>query len=566
MKLAKLKIQNFKGLRGNQNEIDFSNSNIIFLLGQNNVGKSTYLRAYEFFRTSSQKSVAEDFYNQTSENPIIIEGWFIKEDGDENETELLGKGKEKDPDWIKKWVGEDGYIKVKKEWKNIGDSFEKFTFSPEQNNWVLNGFGGMESLFTKYTPEPIVISAMEDQNSLEKKVNDLLEKEFVKKVKDTYPEKYESLINGVKELQSLITGSESVENLNVELNKHFQQVFTDLTLKIQASKDENIKIEDAFKKNHSIIVERQENQRKETFLQNGHGVIRQALFNFLTFIKRESETNRKQYLILFEEPEVFLHPKVAFKLRNSLYELAANIPYQIICATHSPLMIDISKSHASLIRVVKSTDEITATFQVGEDIFGRDDEQKERVQMINRFNPHICEAFYADKVILVEGDTESIVYRDLLKRFYPNEEIFVLNTGSKNNIPFFQEILTKFQITHFVIHDTDTEKRDDGKNNSAWTLNQKIWTRIEEANKIKLNLARRYVHITNFETAHEEHYIKIGNAIDISKDKPLQAYKFATSIDDTNKENIDCFKWLQDIVGKQEILHDMDYIHKNVSN
>jgi len=566
MKLAKLKIQNFKGLRGNQNEIDFSNSNIIFLLGQNNVGKSTYLRAYEFFRTSSQKSVAEDFYNQTSENPIIIEGWFIKEDGDENETELLGKGKEKDPDWIKKWVGEDGYIKVKKEWKNIGDSFEKFTFSPEQNNWVLNGFGGMESLFTKYTPEPIVISAMEDQNSLEKKVNDLLEKEFVKKVKDTYPEKYESLINGVKELQSLITGSESVENLNVELNKHFQQVFTDLTLKIQASKDENIKIEDAFKKNHSIIVERQENQRKETFLQNGHGVIRQALFNFLTFIKRESETNRKQYLILFEEPEVFLHPKVAFKLRNSLYELAANSPYQIICATHSPLMIDISKSHASLIRVVKSTDEITATFQVGEDIFGRDDEQKERVQMINRFNPHICEAFYADKVILVEGDTESIVYRDLLKRFYPNEEIFVLNTGSKNNIPFFQEILTKFQITHFVIHDTDTEKRDDGKNNSAWTLNQKIWTRIEEANKIKLNLARRYVHITNFETAHEEHYIKIGNAIDISKDKPLQAYKFATSIDDTNKENIDCFKWLQDIVGKQEILHDMDYIYKNVSN
>ena len=566
MKLAKLKIQDFRGLKGNQNEIDFSNSDIIFLLGQNNVGKSTYLRAYEFFRTSSQKSAIEDFYNQTSENQIIIEGWFIKEDGDENEIDLQGKGKEKDPDWVNKWVGEDGFIKVRKEWKNIGDGFEKFTFSPEQNSWVLNGFGGMESLFTRYTPEAIVISAMEDQSSLEKKVNDLLEKEFVKKAKDAYPEKYESLINGVKELQSLITGSESVENLNVELNKHFQQVFTDLTLKIQASKDENIKIEDAFKKNHSVIVERKENPRKETFLQNGHGVIRQALFNFLTFIKRESETNRKQYLILFEEPEVFLHPKIAFKLRNSLYELAANSPYQIICATHSPLMIDISKPHASLIRVVKSTDEITTTFQVGEDVFGRDDEQKERVQMINRFNPHICEAFYADKVILVEGDTETIVYRDLLKRYYPNEEIFVLNTGSKNNIPFFQEILTKFQINHFVIHDTDTEKRVDGKNNSAWTLNQTIWTKTEEANKIKPNLARRYVHITNFETAHEEQYKKIGNAIDISKDKPLRAYKFATSIDDTNKENIDCFKWLQDIVGKQEILHDMDYINKNVSN
>jgi predicted ATP-dependent endonuclease of OLD family len=66
MKLAKLKIQNFRGLKGNNNEIDFAKSNIIFLIGQNNVGKSTYLRAYEFFTNSSQKAVIEDFYNHIS--------------------------------------------------------------------------------------------------------------------------------------------------------------------------------------------------------------------------------------------------------------------------------------------------------------------------------------------------------------------------------------------------------------------------------------------------------------------------------------------------------------------
>jgi predicted ATP-dependent endonuclease of OLD family len=556
MKLSKLKIQNFRGLKGEQNEIDFSTSDIIFLLGQNNVGKSTYLRAYEFFTNSKQIAEREDFHNYAPEDKtIIIEGWFIKEAIDEDDTELHGKGKEKDAEWISKWVGEDGYVKIRKEWKIIGSGFEKFTYSPSECNWVLNGFGGMDTLFAKYAPTPIVISAMEDQSSLEKKVNDLLEKEFVKKIKETYPEKYDALITGVKELQSLITGSESVENLNTELNKHFQKVFTDLTLKIQATKDENIKIEDAFKKNHSVIVERKECSRKETFLQNGHGVIRQALFNFLTFLKRDSETNRKQYLILFEEPEVFLHPKIAFKLRESLYELAENSPYQIICATHSPLMIDISKPHASLIRIVKETNETTKTFQIGEDVFARDDEQKERVQMINRFNPHICEAFYADKVLLVEGDTEAIIYRDLLKKDYPNEEIFVLNTGSKNNIPFFQEILTKFQINHFVIHDTDTEKASNGNNNPAWSLNQTIWTKVEEANRIKPSLARRYVHVINFETAHK---ITLSGG----KDKPLKAYQFVKSID-REKEIPDCLKWLDDIVGKQEILHDMDYINSN---
>ena len=558
MKLSKLIIQNFRGLKGAQNEIDFTNSNIIFLIGQNNVGKSTYLRAYEFFTHSSQKASIEDFYNHTSENPIIIEGWFIKEDEDVNDADLQGKGKEKDAEWISKWVGEDGFIKIKKEWKNIGGSFEKFTFSPLENNWVLNGFGGMDTLFARYAPTPIAISAMEDQASLEEKVNKLIQDDFIKKVKENYFEDYNKLIEGVKNLQAKITGSESVENLNAELNKHFQKVFADLTLKIQASKDENIKIEDAFKKNHSVIVERKENPRKETFLQNGHGVIRQALFNFLTFLKKDTETNRKQYLILFEEPEVFLHPKVAFKLRESLYELAENSPYQVICATHSPLMIDISKPHASLIRVVKNTDETTATFQVGEDVFGRDDEQKERVQMLNRFNPHVCEAFYADKVILVEGDTETIVYRDLLKRYFQDEEIFVLNTGSKTNIPFFQEILTKFNINHFIIHDTDTEKAGNGNNNPAWSLNQTIWTKIEEANKVKPNLARRYVHITNFEIAHN---ITLSGG----KDKPLKAYQFVKGID-KDKEVPDCLKWLVDIAGKKEILHDMDYINKSVSN
>jgi len=560
MKLTKLKISDFRGLKGNENVIDFTNSNIIFLIGQNNVGKSTYLRAYEFFTNSKQVANAEDFYNHNAEFPIIIEGWFINEDEDINDLDLQGKGKEKDPDWIKKWVGKDGLIKIKKEWKNINASFEKFTFSPEKNNWELNGFGGIDSLFSKYAPTPIAISAMEDQISLEEKVNKLIQDDFIKKIKANYFKEYNDLVEGVKDLQAKITGSESVEHLNSELNEHFQKVFSDLTLKIQASKDENIKIEEAFKKNHSIIVERKGSPRKDTFLQNGHGVIRQALFNFLTFLKRDTETTRKQYLILFEEPEVFLHPKITFRLRESLYELAENSPYQIICATHSSLMIDISKPHASLIRVIKNSDETTATFQIGEDVFGCDEERKNQVQMINRFNPHICEAFYADKILLVEGDTETIVYRDLLKRYYPAEEVFVLNTGSKNNIPFFQEILTKFRINHFVIHDIDTEKifnkKGEERNNSAWTLNQKIWDKIEIANKEKQGLARRYVHIKNFEEAHK---IELSN----DKDKPLQAFNFVQKITINDKILPDCLRWLNDILGKQEILHDMNYIESN---
>lgn len=555
MKLHKLIISNFRGLNGDKNIIEFSNSNIIFLIGQNNVGKSTYLRAYEFFTNSSQKAVLEDFNDHNTEIPIIIEGWFLKEDEDEDDTDLQGKGKTSEPKWVEKWVNEDNIVRVRKKWSSVGVGFEKETFSPAENDFVANGFGGLDTLFSKYSPTPIAINAMESDSTLEEKVNKLIQDDFIKKMKLEHADLCNDITSKIKELQSKITSSDAVEELNVGLNENFQKIFSDLTLKIEASKEENIKIEDAFKKNHTVVVGRTNCNRSESFLQNGHGVIRQALFNFLAFLKQNRTSTKKEYVILYEEPELFLHPKIAFKLRESLYELAEKSPYQIICATHSPLMIDISKPHSSLIRVSKDENENSFTYQVGQDLFAKDEEQKQRVQMINRFNPNICETFYANKVLLVEGDTEAIVYRDLLNRLYSNDEVFVLNTGSKNNIPFFQEILTAFHIEHYAIHDTDTEYNQNGNKNSAWSFNQTIWDKVQLANELKQGLSRRYVHTINFETAHN---IELKGA----KDKPLKAFQFVQTIN-RDGEIPDCLRWLDDILGDKSITHDMEYINKS---
>lgn len=553
MRLYQLKIKNFRGLKGDGNIIKFDKSNIIFLIGQNNVGKSTFLRGYEFFVNSKQNAKISDFYDYNLSLPIEMEGWFIHEDEDVDDENYTGKGKTKDPEWIHKWVDKEGFIRVRKTWTAENCLFKKQTYSPIENEWKDNGFGGFDSLFTKAAPLPIAINAMEDEDSLNEKVNKLMQDRYLKKVRETQSKLYEDALEKIQMLEDALTGSEEISRLNAELNSHFKKVFSELSLKIQAQNVKDIKLEDLFKKNHTISVERSNTKRPETFLQNGHGVIRQALFNFITFLRDISEASKKEYLILYEEPELFLHPKVTFKLRNSLYDLAKDSPYQILCATHSPLMIDVSQPHASLVRTVKGTDETTKTFQIGEDVFNKDEDYKEYIQMINRFNPHICEAFYADKVILVEGDTEAIVYRALLKHYYPDEEIFVLNTGSKNNMPFFQEILTAFRIEHYIIHDVDTEFNCDGKRNSAWTLNLKIWNLVVEANKQQEGLARRYVHNVNFENAHR--YKLQGG-----KNKPLQASRFVDKVISGDIKNPDCKLWLDDIIGAKSILHDMDYI------
>lgn len=64
-----------------------------------------------------------------------------------------------------------------------------------------------------------------------------------------------------------------------------------------------------------------------------------------------------------------------------------------------------------------------------------------------RFNPFICESFYADEVILIEGPTEEIILRRYFNEVSTDKDIFVVNCGTVNNTPFFQRIFSQFNNT-----------------------------------------------------------------------------------------------------------------------
>lgn len=560
MRLSRLSIKNFRGIKGDENSISFDGSDIIFLIGQNNTGKSSFLKAYDFFVGSKKKPQLEDFFDHKTTNPIEIEAEFIVDttiDGVDEDLQIDGKSK--DPNWMTKWMDSSNRVRIKKVWNEQDSDSKKQTFKPSDTGgtWEEKGFGGFDTLITKYAPTPIWINAMESESSLEEKITKLISDELLKKAKDTFPTYYDDALKAVKRLEDEITSSNQVKTFNLNLNKRFKEVFSGLEMEIKSKGEDSINLMKALEKHHSISIKKDGIQREDDFQSHGHGVIRQALFNFIAFLNEISESTEKKYIILFEEPELFLHPKILYSLRKSLYSLAEKSSYQILCASHSPLMIDISRPHCSLVRVVKKKDETTVVYQAGQNIFQGNDDKKQFVQMINRFNPHICEAFYADKVLLVEGDTEAIVYRDLLSRLYPNKEIFVLNTGSKNNIPFFQDILAHFRIEYYAIHDSDTEFNDDKTKNSAWALNKTIWEKVEDINAIVPNLARRYVHVVDFESAN-------GYVNKPSKGKPLSAYEFAQSLN--GNENIPCINFIKDIVEEKHINHDQAYLIKEVDN
>lgn len=552
MKLKKMYVKNYRGLNGEDNIIDFENSDIIFLIGKNNTGKSSFLHAYNFFVTPKSLANIGDFFNQDTSIPIEITSEFSVEEVDEQDKQFA----KEDPQWIDKWVSSDNIIRIKKVWSKENGEGVKYTFNPHTESYVEGGFGGFDSLLKKYAPTAIIINAISTPEELEKKINDIITKNHLKKLETDYSEKYEEIISRLEDLRGEISKSENISSINQKMNTIFKEVFPDLELQIYPVPNSGVDVSKTIKSSHGISVT---NQTYSDLLysdlkNNGHGVIRQAFFSFLSTLEATLESKAKEYLILFEEPELFLHPEAIFSLRKQLYKLAYESPFQVLCATHSASMIDMSMPHSSLVRLIKNSMGITCTNQVRFDLFN--DEEKEQLQMINRFNPHICEAFYSDEVILVEGDTEAIVYRELISKYYSSyRDIFVLNTGSKANLVFYQKILTHFAIKHTIVHDIDhkfvTNSQGKQIKNSMWTMNERIWSQVLTTNNTHTDLARRFVHNIDFESAHEYKY-------NTSKGKPLSAYEFAKSLDIDS--GYPATEFLKDLFTKQSINHSQEYI------
>jgi predicted ATP-dependent endonuclease of OLD family len=561
MKLLDITIKNFRSINGEKTKLTFENSDIIFVLGQNNAGKSSLLSAYEYLITPKQKTLISDFFGFDESNTVEILATFLKDEGDDEIFEKKG---------FNKWVDSNNQIKFRKTWLKANEEGQKETFDPEINDYVLNGFGGLEQHFTKEAPTPVRIPAILTPSELTKFIKETVQKSVLRTLKEDEAEAYQRVINEIENLHDRILSKDSLSQKTIQANNNFQKIFPELTLEISQIEGNQFDITSSLEKEFSVVVKDSKfPDTRQDFSHHGHGVIRQTIFNFLGVVKNElpvdndNKSNRKDFLILFEEPEIYLHPKAVKALRKVLYELCSNSCFQILCASHSPSLIDISKPQTSIVRMVKDQNRVTSLYQVGHDIFSSSDEQKNMVQMINKFDPNICESFFADEVILVEGDTEKIVVREILEKKYPNRDIFVTNTGSKNNIPFFQKIFSHFNIKQHIIHDSDTRyiyniinnedesksykvkinKDEQPKKNPSWKLNEEIWAEIIKTNELHPNLAQRFVSIYNFESSN-------NYTPDLEKGKPLSAYNYVKV--ESNFENSRIYEIIKMIMGDLE--------------
>jgi predicted ATP-dependent endonuclease of OLD family len=189
--------------------------------------------------------------------------------------------------------------------------------------------------------------------------------------------------------------------------------------------------------------------------------------------------------LLFEEPEAFLHPSQIDALDINLRAISQTEGNQVLITTHNPEFVSKNiEDLPSLIRLCKEGTQ-TKAGQISparlKDVFLNNQkdlplwlankkititaedltEDMESVKYALWLDPRRSSAFFAHKVLLVEGPTETALIGYLLGMGQISTSaggIFILDTIGKFNIHRFMNLMGELHIPHAVLVDNDNNK------------------------------------------------------------------------------------------------------------
>ena len=170
-----------------------------------------------------------------------------------------------------------------------------------------------------------------------------------------------------------------------------------------------------------------------------------AIFDLLS----KEEEEKKINLFLIEEPENHLHRSMQIALSHTLFY---DDKYRyLFMTTHSPYVLT-EMDHVNLIRIY-NTDKITSKSF----LYNVPTEFQSQRKMLNR---GLVEAIFADKVLLVEGPSENVLFGKILSEinpFYEADGTYILPVDGFGFRPYF-EILDALEIDNVIKTDNDLRK------------------------------------------------------------------------------------------------------------
>ncbi|HAI3085196.1 ATP-dependent nuclease [Pseudomonas aeruginosa] len=498
MKLRAITIHNFRSVL----DADIEAHDYMLLVGANNAGKSTILNALRAFYDDA-KWTADDFPKAgATDNESWVQLKFHLDD--DEWAGLADEYKEGVADQsltVRRYFKSDNKARVQKDQSNI------FGFTKGQLSDAL--FYGAKNVGTAKVGQVLYVPAlttpaeqtkMSGPSPLRNMLNFLLKKVVSKS------EAYKEITTAFEKLND---EARKDDGFLSEISRPLNTAISSWSIKIDLSVN-SVAPEDISK---SLVkfafVDSSLGDVGFDLERYGHGFQRSVIYELIRLaptFKDEKKADKKEFnpyfnLVLFEEPEAFLHPSQQESMAFHLRRLGAEEGQQVIITTHSPTfagkaaeqigqIVRVQRSNGATLTFQPKGAKITELFEQGGDLLKAlqafvadggipEDRKKNAKKMIAnppqgdigtqeeqfRFQLWLdgerASLFFADKVLLLEGATERGLFNYLLANDWHDlgtQRICLVDVLGKYNFHRYMALMEAFGIPHGVMLDDDNGK------------------------------------------------------------------------------------------------------------
>jgi hypothetical protein len=489
MRIKELTIHNFRGIIQEK----FRLENYSLLVGSNNAGKSTVIDAIRAFyeKDKYQYQDAMDFPKAgATDNESWIEIVYSLTDA---EYDSLADD----------YKYEHGKLYVKKYFKTDkrvdGKSLKGIIVGKRTNGSFSNDhFYGAKNVQSGKLGNIIYIPAVSKVDEITKMSGPSALRELLQSImscvvegSDSYAKLTDNINLFSSDIKSVKTDdSRSFSGLETEINSLLSPWEVAFEVRFQApSPNEIIK---SMIKWDLIDKSLESIQDIDKF---GSGFQRHFIFSIIKLANdympktksiRKNDFSPDMNMLLFEEPEAFLHPTQQQQLCRDLISLSNMDTWQVLITTHSSHFVSRSvpliSSIIHLVRIGGTID----SYQIDENGWKeivdanlainslskrykklaeklRQEDSFPEVQLMKYFlilNAERADAFFSSHTILVEGQSEVALIRRILEdqKLPCAEGIYVFDCMGKFNMPRFMNLFGNLGISHSVIYDDDQNK------------------------------------------------------------------------------------------------------------
>lgn len=454
MRFKYISIKNFRNF--NEVNIEVDNKNIVF--GRNDFGKTNFLYALRYMFDSKIRRFGfteSDYFKHNIDEPIIITV-SIELDDDEDSNFLRSEMREatsfsEETDEGKQVV----YIQLHGEYsleERIGNPVLLWGGNPEEMHPIQQkgNFTSIDKIF-----EPVYIDPNVDPSDIYRKSRSIL-------YQGTESSNHEEITNAISLLNEQISLNSRVLEIGEKLTTNYRGIRDE---EIQIELKSEIEINGTF--NHLVpyikqIVEDEDSdpdidQLDRLYPTSGDGrrkLLAYALIRYLHELENEKGKGKKIYLYLIEEVENSLHPSMQQAISRHLFN--EEMYRYIFTTTHSVDMLTYM-DNVELIRIFKEDNLIQSHslfYNVPTDFSSSR----------KKFNRVLSQALFSDRVLLVEGPSEEILFEATLEKlaevgsvkYTDLERVSILDVGGIG----FKEyigILRELGITTIVKTDNDLQ-------------------------------------------------------------------------------------------------------------